>query len=128
MATRKYTSNAERQRAYRERQRTLAKANLAQKLGVAERNAGSVTDVQRAEWRRWYRSDVVALLVQIAELGGERAGQLAAQALELALDEDRAWAAVRDLDGTTQGYNLKLLVKRKDLRVIQFLDDCKYLR
>lgn len=117
-AAKRYASNAERQKAYRERQRN----------GVSVTDAAKPEDPQLAEWRRWYHPDVYAVLVQIAEQGGMDVARLATQALTRALDEERAWAAVRDLDGTTQGYNLKLLVKRKDPRVVQFLDDCKYLR
>ena len=35
--------------------------------------------------------------------------------------------AYRERNRTTQGYNLKAMVKRRDPRLQQFLEDCKYL-
>ena len=112
-AAKRYASNAERQRAYRER----------------KRNGGGVTELQ--QWRRSFRSDIYDRLVQIVEHGGIEAGRVAGAAIELSLAEERAWAAVSFLectDRTVEGYNLQQLVKRKDPRVVQFLEDCRYLR
>lgn len=105
----KHASNADRQRAYRER----------------KRNAAGVTlEAARASWRReFYHVGVLALLEQVAEAGGVEAAQIAVAAIKQALTEERAWAAFRSLGDTREGHRLKQLVNRRDSQIAQFLQD-----
>lgn len=167
-----YASAAEKQRAYRERQKakrnghtvTLAEGedlsafsglplHWAKLFGVAE--ARRLSALARAEgpeaaqaesdalmvrlgqtdafiyaalvkgWQQEFEPAVVEQLLAVVEEGGVKAGGFAASAVRRALDWERSWQALRDWDATMQGYQLKALVKRKDPRVVKFLEECR---
>ncbi|OGO06024.1 MAG: hypothetical protein A2Y73_08905 [Chloroflexi bacterium RBG_13_56_8] len=105
-------SAAEKQRAYRERQK-------------AKRNAGSVTLGAEvvAAWRREFYPMAIELLQALASEHGVAAALAAAEAMRVELNEEREWAAWRMLSGTHQGAKLQRLVRQQDPRLVALLHD-----
>jgi len=126
MRKRAYDTNAERQRAYRERKRngrcvTKPEPAPAGQAGFSEKR---LLEIALTGWRKEFAADVLDQLLRVAELGGHDAALYAASAVRRALNDERAWAAMREWDATHQGYRLKFLIERKDERVKAFIEEC----
>ena len=125
---RQHASNADRQRAYRERERKrnggVTKPKPPGPAGQTSFSEAQLLQIALEGWKREFAPNILEQLLRVAELGGRDAALYAASAVRRALDEERGWAALRQWDATHQGYRLKFLIERKDERVRKFLEEC----
>jgi hypothetical protein len=120
MATRKYASNAEKQRAYRERQRNVTKPQ-------PKPPSATILTSLEPDWAERYGPEAAQRLMHIVATWGIDAAWMAAGAIFQAVERERAWLALSGYLNSFQGHNLKVLVDRNDPLIVQFFEATDHL-